>query len=196
MGRLCFCCKDYPGCGKHIQGSMEFILEKFFYIYWCTGSSAVGTGIGKTLRVLYVVSPCYRVDRRALQRPVLRPDACTPLMQGMAIVCLSVSPLPSPQIWDTAGQERYRTMTTMFYRGAQAGIIVFDITKRSSFEHLPNWLETLRKEVSENPDFQVPYIVIGNKLDIEELREVCTCCCVCACVRACMHALLLLSNAA
>ena len=73
-------------------------------------------------------------------------------------------------------------MTTMFYRGAQAGIIVFDITKRSSFNHLPNWLQTLRNEVSENPDFQVPCIVIGNKLDIEELREVCVCVCVCVCV--------------
>ena len=92
------------------------------------------------------------------------------------------------QIWDTAGQERYRTMTTMFYRGAQAGVIVFDITKRSSYEHLPNWLQTLRNEMSENPDFQVPCIVIGNKLDIEELREVCVCVCVCvcACVRVCV----------
>ena len=76
-------------------------------------------------------------------------------------------------------------MTTMFYRGAQAGIVVFDITKRSSFDHLSSWLETLRNEVSESAEYQVPCIVIGNKLDIEELREVCVCVfvgCVCVCV--------------
>lgn len=45
------------------------------------------------------------------------------------------------QIWDTAGQERFRPITRSYYRGAHACIIVYDLAKRESFEHVNNWLE-------------------------------------------------------
>ena len=42
--------------------------------------------------------------------------------------------------WDTAGQERFRTITTSYYKGAQAIVIVYDITDKESFYHLKNWM--------------------------------------------------------
>jgi Ras-related protein Rab-7A len=75
------------------------------------------------------------------------------------------------QIWDTAGQERYRTMTTVFYRGAQAGVIVFDLTNRQSFVNLTSWLNTMKTEISDNSNARIPFVIVGNKVDVEE-REV------------------------
>ncbi|UZJ52150.1 hypothetical protein CBS101457_001470 [Exobasidium rhododendri] len=72
------------------------------------------------------------------------------------------------QLWDTAGQERFRSVTRSYYRGASACILVYDITKRSSFEPLGRWLADARALAS--PDLIV--VVVGNKLDREEEREV------------------------
>jgi Ras-related protein Rab-11A len=44
------------------------------------------------------------------------------------------------QIWDTAGQERCRAITSAYYRGAVGALLVFDLTKRSSFESIPKWI--------------------------------------------------------
>lgn len=72
------------------------------------------------------------------------------------------------QIWDTAGQERFRTITQSYYRSANGVIIVYDITKRSSFLSLPRWVEEVRRYTGTN----VPLLLIGNKCDSENLREV------------------------
>ncbi len=50
------------------------------------------------------------------------------------------------QLWDTAGQESFRSITRSYYRGAQGALLVFDITKRSSFLHLQSWLEEVRRQ--------------------------------------------------
>ncbi len=42
--------------------------------------------------------------------------------------------------WDTAGQDRFKTITSSYYRGADGIIIVYDITDRTSFDHVKNWL--------------------------------------------------------
>ena len=47
------------------------------------------------------------------------------------------------QIWDTAGQERYRAITSAYYRGAVGALIVYDITKETSFENVEKWLTEL-----------------------------------------------------
>jgi GTPase SAR1 family protein len=44
------------------------------------------------------------------------------------------------KIWDTAGQERYHALATSYYRGADAIILVFDVTCRSTFDSVANWL--------------------------------------------------------
>lgn len=74
------------------------------------------------------------------------------------------------QIWDTAGMERYRQITTSYYRGANAAIIVFDLTCRRSFESLKKWI-SMYYEYS-NPLISKSVVLVGNKLDIEESREV------------------------
>ncbi|KAK9762037.1 hypothetical protein K7432_012601 [Basidiobolus ranarum] len=54
------------------------------------------------------------------------------------------------QIWDTAGQERFRSMAPMYYRGANAAIIVYDITSRKSFDEIETWVQELRKNMAED----------------------------------------------
>ena len=66
------------------------------------------------------------------------------------------------QIWDTAGQERFRTITSSYYRGAHAIAIVFDLTKRTSYEHVKRWMEDINKYAKEN----VLKFLIGNKSDL------------------------------
>ncbi|KAM7275687.1 hypothetical protein ACFE04_017553 [Oxalis oulophora] len=72
------------------------------------------------------------------------------------------------QIWDTAGQERYRAVTSAYYRGAVGAMLVFDITKRQTFDHIPRWLEELRSHADKN----IVIILIGNKSDLEDQRAV------------------------
>ena len=72
------------------------------------------------------------------------------------------------QIWDTAGQERYRSLTSMYYKGAKGAILVYDITSKNSFENIDKWLIEMKKTADEN----IKIILIGNKCDLIEKREV------------------------
>ena len=66
-------------------------------------------------------------------------------------------------IWDTAGQERFKSVTKHHYRGADACLLVFDISNKDSFDELPNWLAELRE--NSGPDCIV--FLIGNKVDLD-----------------------------
>ncbi|XP_048426541.1 ras-related protein RABA4d [Pyrus x bretschneideri] len=72
------------------------------------------------------------------------------------------------QIWDTAGQERYRAVTSAYYRGAVGAMLVYDMTKRQSFDHMARWLEELRGHADKN----IVIMLIGNKCDLGSLRAV------------------------
>ncbi|KAI5062211.1 hypothetical protein GOP47_0023234 [Adiantum capillus-veneris] len=72
------------------------------------------------------------------------------------------------QIWDTAGQERYRAVTSAYYRGAVGAMLVYDITKRQTFDHIARWLEELRSHADNN----IVIMLIGNKTDLGTLRAV------------------------
>lgn len=72
------------------------------------------------------------------------------------------------QIWDTAGQESFRSITRSYYRGAAGALLVYDITRRDTFNHLTSWLEDARQHSSSN----MVIMLIGNKNDLESLREV------------------------
>ncbi|RNA09299.1 ras-related Rab-30 [Brachionus plicatilis] len=72
------------------------------------------------------------------------------------------------QIWDTAGQERFRTITQSYYRSANAIIIVYDISNQPSFDRLPEWLRELRQHIND----RVTLILVGNKSDLTESREI------------------------
>ena len=76
------------------------------------------------------------------------------------------------QIWDTAGQERFQSLGRAFYRGAEACVLVYDITNSTSFDNLEIWRqEFLLKAMPKDPDV-VPFFVLGNKVDKENEREV------------------------
>merc|ERR1711916_235015 len=72
------------------------------------------------------------------------------------------------QIWDTAGQERYRAITSAYYRGAVGALVVYDISKHSTFENCEQWLSELRDHA--NNDIVV--MLVGNKADLKHLRSV------------------------
>ncbi|KAG2460928.1 RB39B protein, partial [Polypterus senegalus] len=73
------------------------------------------------------------------------------------------------QFWDTAGQERFRSVTRSYYRNSAGGLIVFDITNRSSFESVREW----HKEVSAHVQpHKVILMLVGHKSDLEEERTV------------------------
>ena len=70
-------------------------------------------------------------------------------------------------IWDTAGQERFRSMIPMYYKGAKAIIICFDITEYNSFEGAKKWLNEI-----ENFSKNTEIFLVGNKCDLDNLRKV------------------------
>jgi len=72
------------------------------------------------------------------------------------------------QIWDTAGQEKFRSITRSYYRGAAGALLVYDITRRETFEHLASWLEDCLKYSNAN----IVIMLIGNKSDLEAQRQV------------------------
>lgn len=72
------------------------------------------------------------------------------------------------QIWDTAGQERYRAITSAYYRGAVGALLVYDITKRPTFDNVQRWLRELRA----NADSNIVVLMAGNKSDLDHLRAV------------------------
>ncbi|KAL3417663.1 GTP-binding protein rab2 [Phlyctema vagabunda] len=75
-------------------------------------------------------------------------------------------------LWDTAGQETYKSVTRSYFRGASGALLVFDISRRPTFDHVTDWLNDLR-QIAE-PDIVV--VLVGNKSDLalgdENKREV------------------------
>eukprot|EP00831_Metopus_contortus_P026752 TRINITY_DN2267_c0_g2_i5.p1 TRINITY_DN2267_c0_g2~~TRINITY_DN2267_c0_g2_i5.p1 ORF type:complete len:154 (-),score=31.28 TRINITY_DN2267_c0_g2_i5:34-495(-) len=76
------------------------------------------------------------------------------------------------QLWDTAGQEKYRAMTAAHYRKALGGMVVYDITKATTYEDAERWIKELRAHSEPN----INILLVGNKLDIVQnnpgLRQV------------------------
>lgn len=72
------------------------------------------------------------------------------------------------QVWDTAGQERFRTLTQSYYRSAHGAIVAYDLTRRTTFDSVPHWIQ----EVEQFGAASVVLILIGNKSDLHSQREV------------------------
>lgn len=72
------------------------------------------------------------------------------------------------QIWDMAGQERYRAITSAYYRGAVGALLVYDITRPTTFENVERWLRELR----DHGDPSITIALVGNKSDLSNLRKV------------------------
>jgi len=72
------------------------------------------------------------------------------------------------QIWDTAGQERYKAITSAYYKGAKGAFVVYDITRKNTFETVNKWVS----DISAAADKKITLILIGNKNDLEDQRQV------------------------
>ncbi len=66
-------------------------------------------------------------------------------------------------VWDTAGSERFRTLTSSYFRGAQAAVLVYDVTSRNSFNAISTWIEEVKLHL--NLDETV-LMLVGNKIDL------------------------------
>jgi Ras-related protein Rab-7A len=76
------------------------------------------------------------------------------------------------QIWDTAGQERFQSLGVAFYRGADACVLVFDVNVAKTFENLNSWREEFLIQAGPRDPENFPFIVLGNKIDLENSRVV------------------------
>ena len=72
------------------------------------------------------------------------------------------------QIWDTAGQERYKSITSAYYKGAKGAFVVYDITRKESFDSTDKWINDLYSSA----DRKLTIVVIGNKNDLEDQRVI------------------------
>lgn len=72
------------------------------------------------------------------------------------------------QIWDTAGQERFKAVAPMYYRNANAAILVFDLTQYGTFKEVKSWIHELHRNVQD----PLVLTLVGNKLDLHGSREV------------------------
>ncbi|CAN6459704.1 unnamed protein product [Victoria cruziana] len=71
-------------------------------------------------------------------------------------------------IWDTAGQERYHSLAPMYYRGAAAAVVVYDITSMDSFVRAKKWVQELQRQGNPN----LVMLLVANKADLETKRKV------------------------
>eukprot|EP00310_Coccolithus_braarudii_P023149 CAMPEP_0183357048 /NCGR_PEP_ID=MMETSP0164_2-20130417/45349_1 /TAXON_ID=221442 /ORGANISM="Coccolithus pelagicus ssp braarudi, Strain PLY182g" /LENGTH=206 /DNA_ID=CAMNT_0025530593 /DNA_START=39 /DNA_END=659 /DNA_ORIENTATION=+ len=76
------------------------------------------------------------------------------------------------QIWDTAGQERFQSLGVSFYRGADACVLVYDITNKKSFDNLSTWRDDFLNTANPKNVADFPFVVIGNKSDMDARRQV------------------------
>jgi len=66
------------------------------------------------------------------------------------------------EIWDTAGQERFHSLAPMYYRNAQAAVVVYDVTKASTLEKAKTWVKELQRQANPN----IVIALAGNKVDL------------------------------
>ncbi|CAL5325658.1 unnamed protein product [Camellia sinensis] len=115
------------------------------------------TGVGKSCLLLQFT------DKRF--QPVH--DLTIGVEFGARMVTIDGRPIKL-QIWDTAGQESFRSITRSYYRGAAGALLVYDITRRETFNHLASWLEDARQHA--NPNMTI--MLIGNKCDLAHRRAI------------------------
>jgi len=110
------------------------------------------TGVGKSCLLLQFTDKRFRSDH----------DLTIGVEFGARLVTIDHKQIKL-QIWDTAGQESFRSITRSYYRGASGALLVYDVSRRDTFEHLLRWLEEARQNASAN----MAIMLIGNKSDLE-----------------------------
>ncbi|MBN1802770.1 MAG: GTP-binding protein [Candidatus Lokiarchaeota archaeon] len=116
-------------------------------------------GVGKTSLVNQFVSNTFKADYRGtmgvqiIKKQVVVNDEYTVRLL----------------LWDIAGQDQYEKARNGYYEGASGALLVYDLTRYRSFDNINNkWLKDFRKYVK----IDIPYILIGNKADLEQDRAV------------------------
>jgi len=71
------------------------------------------------------------------------------------------------QIWDFMGQERFRFLLPFYSKGAKGAVLLFDLTRAATVDTLSDWIDITREGAGD-----IPILLVGNKCDLEELREV------------------------
>ncbi|KAI8048385.1 vacuolar biogenesis protein [Syncephalis plumigaleata] len=79
--------------------------------------------------------------------------------------------LVTMQIWDTAGQERFQSLGVAFYRGADCCVLCFDVNNARSFDALDSWRDEFLIQASPRDPENFPFVVLGNKVDVEETKR-------------------------
>ena len=119
------------------------------------------SGVGKTTIIHHYINNEFRADFKA----TIGADFTSKIItENRTSVDL--------QIWDTAGEERFHSVGAAFYRGADACILVYDITQQESFTKLQNWRDDLYVKSGISPDEDFIFIAFGNKADLAEQRQV------------------------
>ena len=72
------------------------------------------------------------------------------------------------QIWDTAGQERYKSITNAYYKGSKGAFVVYDITRKETFDSVDKWISDLKQ----SGDKKITILLIGNKNDLDNQRQI------------------------
>jgi len=80
--------------------------------------------------------------------------------------------LVTMQVWDTAGQERFQSLGVAFYRGADCCVLVYDVTAPKTFDDLETWRDEFLVQGSHSDKDNFSFVVIGNKVDLENNRQV------------------------
>ncbi|KAF2445136.1 ras-domain-containing protein [Karstenula rhodostoma CBS 690.94] len=111
-------------------------------------------GVGKTSLV-------YRYVKNAFTPPTTQSTIGASFVTKK-VVDIDTSTTVRLQIWDTAGQERFRSISKLYYRGANAGVLCYDITDLSSFKEMGRWL----KELKQNLGDDIILHIVGTKSDI------------------------------
>ena len=115
------------------------------------------SGVGKTcLLSMYVKGEC------GPSIPTIAVEFCTKEIE------LADNYKVKVQLWDTAGQERFKSLAMTYYRKAYGILLLFDVTKRTSFISCKNYLE----EVRMNSDKNCVIYLVGNKIDLENQRQI------------------------
>ena len=76
------------------------------------------------------------------------------------------------ELWDTAGQERFQSLGVAFYRGADCCVLVYDVNNSKSFDALDSWRDEFLIQASPRDPDNFPFVVLGNKIDMEESKRV------------------------
>nr|XP_057910095.1 ras-related protein Rab-42b isoform X2 [Doryrhamphus excisus] len=72
------------------------------------------------------------------------------------------------QFWDTAGQERFRSVTRSYYRNSAGALLVFDLTNRTSFDHIKEWHTEVCERVQ---PYKILFVLVGHKCDMDVHKE-------------------------